>query len=58
MPPELSDARQEVVDAAESAAATYGTAAGITGAVERAAAVTQSVVRLRELERVIRTLPE
>ena len=58
VPAELTGARQGVVDAAEAAAAAYGTAAGITGAVERAAAVTQAVVRLRELERVIRTLPE
>jgi hypothetical protein len=58
VPPELSDARQEVVDAAEAAAESYGTAAGITGAVERAAAGTQAVVRLRQLEKVIRTLPE
>ena len=58
VPPELSDVRQSVVDAAEAAAESYGTAAGITGAVERAAATTQAVVRLRELERVIRTLPE
>jgi len=57
VPPELSDARQGVVDAAEAAADSYGTAAGITGAVERAAARTQAVVRLRELELVIRTLP-
>ncbi len=57
VPPELTDARQAVVDAAEAAAESYGTAAGITGAVERAAAVRQAVVRLRELERVIRTLP-
>ena len=58
VPPELRVARQGVVDAAEAAAESYGTAATITGAVERAAAVTQAVVRLRELERVIRTLPE
>ncbi len=58
VPPELSDARQGVVDAAQAAAEAYGTASGITGAVERAAARTQAVVRLRELERVIRTLPE
>jgi hypothetical protein len=58
VPPELTDVRQEVVDAAEAAAASYVTASGITGAVERAAAVRQAVVRLRELERVIRTLPE
>ena len=58
VPPELTDARQGVVDAAESAAESYATAVGITGAVERAAATTQAVVRLRELERVIRTLPE
>ena len=57
VPPELSDARQGVVDAAQAAADAYGTASGITGAVERAAARTQAVVRLRELERVIRTLP-
>ncbi len=57
VPPELADARQGVVDAAEAAADSYGTAAGITGAVERASARTQAVVRLRELERVIRTLP-
>ena len=57
VPPELADARQGVVDAAEAAADSYGTAARITGAVERAAARTQAVVRLRELERVIRTLP-
>ena len=57
VPPELTDARQDVVDAAEAAAESYVTAAGITGAVERAAAVRQAVVRLRELERVIRTLP-
>ena len=58
VPPELSGTRQDVVDAAEAAAASYGTAAGITGAVERTAATTQAVVRLRELERVIRTLPQ
>jgi hypothetical protein len=58
VPPELTDARQEVVDAAEAAAGSYSTVVGITGAVERAAASTQAVVRLRELERVIRTLPE
>lgn len=58
VPPELFDARQEVVDAAEAAAVSYGTAAGITGAVERAAATNQAVVRLRALEKVIRTLPE
>ena len=58
VPPELVDTRQDVVDAAETAAASYGTAAGITGAVERASAITQAVVRLRELERVIRTLPQ
>jgi hypothetical protein len=58
VPDELSTTRQGVVDAAERAAASYGTAAGITGAVERAAARTQAVVRLRELERVIRTLPQ
>lgn len=58
VPPELTQTRQEVVDAAEAAAESYGTAAGITGAVERAAAVRQAVARLRELERVIRTLPE
>ena len=58
VPPELADARQDVVDAAEATARSYGTAAGITGAVERAAARTQAVVRLRELEKVIRTLPE
>ena len=58
VPPELTGARQDVVDAAEAAAESYGTAAGITGAVERAAAVRQAVVRLRELEKVIRTLPE
>ena len=57
VPPELADARQGVVDAAEAAADSYGTAARITGAVERAAARTQAVVRLRELELVIRTLP-
>ena len=57
VPPELTAARQDVVDAAEAAADSYGTAATITGAVERAAAVRQAVVRLRELERVIRTLP-
>jgi hypothetical protein len=57
VPPELTATRQEVVDAAEAAAESYGTAAGITGAVERAAAVRHAVVRLRELERVIRTLP-
>ena len=57
VPPELSDTRQGVVDAAEAAAESYGTAVGITGAVERAAATRQAVVRLRELERVIRTLP-
>ena len=58
VPPELSSTRQDVVDAAEAAAASYDTATGITGAVERAAATRQAVVRLRELERVIRTLPE
>ncbi len=58
VPPELTEARQDVVDAAEAAASSYGTVVGITGAVERAAATTQAVVRLRELERVIRTLPE
>ena len=58
VPPELSPVRQEVVDAAEAASASYGTAARITGSIERAAAVRQAVVRLRELERVIRTLPE
>lgn len=58
VPPELFDTRQGVVDAAETAAASYGTAAGITGAVERAAAITSAVVRLRELEKVIRLLPE
>ena len=58
VPPELTGARQGVVDAAEAAAESYGTAATITGAVERAAAVTQAVVRLRQLEKVIRTLPE
>jgi hypothetical protein len=58
VPPELTDARKGVVDAAKTAAASYATAAGITSAVERAAARTQAVVRLRELERVIRTLPE
>jgi len=58
VPPELAQSRQDVVDAAEAAASAYGTAAGITGAVERAATVRQAVVRLRELERVIRTLPE
>lgn len=57
VPPELTQVRQGVVDAAEAAAAAYGTAAGITGAVERAAATKQAVVRLRELEKVIRTLP-
>jgi hypothetical protein len=57
VPPELDETRQSVVDAAEAAADSYTTAAGITGAVERAAARTQAVVRLRELERVIRTLP-
>lgn len=57
VPPELTDVRQSVVDAAEAAAASYVTASGITGAVERAAATTQAVVKLRELERVIRTLP-
>ena len=41
-----------------AAAESHVTAAGITGAVERAAAVRQAVVRLRELEKVIRTLPE
>jgi hypothetical protein len=58
VPEELFPVRQGVVDAAAAAAESYGTAAGITGAVERASAVTQAVVRLRELERVIRTLPE
>ena len=58
VPPELTDARQGVVDAAEAAADSYLTASGITGAIERAAATTQAVVRLRELEKVIRTLPE
>ena len=55
--PEQSADRQRVVDAAEEAAESYRTAAGITGAIERAAAGRQAVVRLRELERVIRTLP-
>ena len=58
VPPELTDERQGVVDAAEAAAESYGTAAGITGAVERAAATTQAVVRLRELEKTIRSLPD
>lgn len=58
VPPELADDRQRVVDAAEGAADAYGTAVGITGAVERASATTHAVVRLRELERAIRTLPE
>ena len=57
VPPELFEVRQGVVDAAERAAQSYTTASGITGAVERSAAVTQAVVRLRELEKVIRTLP-
>ena len=57
VPPELTGARQDVVDAAEAAAESYLTASTITGAVERAAATTQAVVRLRELEKVIRTLP-
>jgi hypothetical protein len=55
--PEQNADRQRVVDAAESAAQSYRTAAGITGGIERAAAVRQAVVLLRELERVIRTLP-
>lgn len=55
--PESSADRQRVVDAAEAAAQSYRTAAGITGSVERAAAVRQAVVLLRALERVIRTLP-
>ena len=58
VPPELAPARQGVVDDAESAARSYRTAAGITGAVERAAATKQAVVRLRQLEKAIRTLPE
>jgi len=55
--PEQSADRQRVVDAAEAAAQSYRTAAGITGGVERAAAARQAVVLLRALERVIRTLP-
>lgn len=55
--PEQSADRQRVVDGAEAAAESYRTAARITGAVERAAAGRQAVVRLRELERTIRTLP-
>ena len=58
VPPELTDVRQGVVDAAEAAGQSYGSVTRITGAVERAAAVRNAVVRLRELERVIRTLPE
>lgn len=57
VPPELAGARQDVVDAAEAAADAYGSAATITSAIERPAATTQAVVRLRELEKVIRTLP-
>ncbi len=55
--PEQSVDRQRVVDAAEAAAQSYRTAAGITGGIERAAAGRQAVVMLRALERVIRTLP-
>lgn len=55
--PEQSADRQRVVDAAEAAAASFRTAAGITGAFERAAAGRQAVTLLRELEREIRTLP-
>jgi hypothetical protein len=55
--PEQTADRQRVVDAAEAAAESYRIAAGITGGVERAAAGRQAVVRLRELERVIRMLP-
>jgi hypothetical protein len=55
--PEQFADRQRVVDAAEGAAESFRTAAGITGAIERAAAGRQAVARLRELERVIRTLP-
>jgi hypothetical protein len=58
VPPELTDERQRVVDAAETAAQSYGDVTRITGAVERTAAVRNAVVRLRELEKVIRTLPE
>lgn len=57
VPPELDAERQRVVDAAEAAAASFGAVPRITGAVERTAAVRDAVVRLRELERVIRTLP-
>lgn len=55
--PEQTGDRQRVVDAAEAAAASFRTAAGITGSVERAAAGRQAVVRLRELDLVVRTLP-
>jgi len=55
--PEQTADRQGVVDAAEAAADSYRTAAGITGGIERTAAGRTAVVRLRELERVIRTLP-
>ena len=58
VPPELTGERQRVVDAAEAAAESYGDVTRITGAVERAAAVRDAVVRLRELEKVIRTLPD
>lgn len=57
VPPELEQERQRVVDAAKAAAAAYGTAAGITGSVERAAAGEHAVEQLRALELVIRTLP-
>ena len=49
--------RQRVVDAAEAAAQSYRTAAGITGSVERTAAARQALTLQRELEHVIRTLP-
>ena len=55
--PEQHADRQRVVDAAEAAAEAYRTAADITGGIERTAAVRQAVVKLRALERVIRTLP-
>lgn len=55
--PEQTADRQRVVDAAEAAAQAFRTAAGITGSIERTAAARHAVVLLRELERVIRTLP-
>ena len=47
--PDQTDDRQRVVDAAEATAEAYRTTAGITGAVERAAAARHAVVLLREL---------